>query len=159
MSWRSRKVGHADLTMKVEEIVGKQRPKHSSFGGWQRTYTPAKTHNAEEAIAWRFAAKYGEQWRDFLGEVRIQVTYWRCLAKSNPKKWEGQADLGKPDCDNVLKLVMDALEGTAYAKDNQVTCASVRKMPRIPFMKGNHLRIQIDYYVESYEKEPNNAKH
>lgn len=152
MSWLVRKCGHADMTVPVSEIVGKERPRFNAYQ--MRTYTPSKTAHAEEELAWRFKAKYGEQFRTFDGEVRIHVTCWRQLAKSNPKKSEGSADLGKPDCDNVLKLVMDALEGVAYVRDNQVTRAVVRKMPRIPFGQGNHIRVRIDYYRETYQKEP-----
>lgn len=152
MSWLPRKVGRAELTVAVDEVVGKQRPRHSTYGGVGRTYTPKKTRDAERYLAERFAAKYGHGWSEHAGEVRIRVAYWRCLAKSNPEKWEGRADLGKPDCDNVLKLVMDALEGVAYASDCQVTCASVRKMPRMPFRQGCHIRMRIDYYEETYQK-------
>lgn len=154
MSWTVRKVGHEELTIGVAEIVGKQRPRNSSFRGITRTYTPPKTHEAEDRIKAAFLRHVGARWSDYAGEVRLRVVYWRCLAKSNAKRWAGRADLGKPDCDNVLKLVMDALIGTAYVEDSQITYASVRKMPRLPFTAGNHIKITVDYYDETYSKEP-----
>lgn len=151
MGWSTRKIGKAEVTFSVDEIVGKQRPRHSYANGIQRTYTPKKTKDAEKAIAWMFQSKYGGQWADFTGEVRINVTTWKALAKSNPKRLEGSADLMKPDCDNILKLVMDALEGVAYHDDKQVALARVRKMPRLAHIKGNHIRIQLEFYKEKEE--------
>ena len=38
----------------------------------------------------------------------------------------------KPDADNILKSVLDALTGVAYEDDSQVTTAVVRKMDQVP---------------------------
>lgn len=151
MSWISKRVGRTEITMGLSEVIGKQRPRHTRSGA---VYTPPKTRKAEDAISKEFERKAGRKWAGHRGEVRIRVAYWRCLSKSNPKYWAGRADLGKPDCDNVLKLVMDALKGSAYAEDAQVTYARVRKMPRLPFVAGNHIKITVDYYDETFLKEP-----
>lgn len=55
--------------------------------------------------------------------MRISTT--RPLAKSNPKYWEGRADLGKPDWDNLGKLACDALNGIAFKDDSQVDMGAV----------------------------------
>ena len=34
----------------------------------------------------------------------------------------------KPDCDNIAKAVLDALNGLAYKDDSQVTELTVRKL-------------------------------
>ena len=34
----------------------------------------------------------------------------------------------KPDCDNIAKICLDALNGLAYVDDSQVVCLSVSKM-------------------------------
>lgn len=151
MGWLSRKVGSADLTIGVEKVVGKGRHRTTRAG---IVYTPRETSKAEKLIRDAWVRKNGRARCGFDGEVRMRVTVWRCLAKSNPKYWAGKADLGKPDWDNAGKLVSDALNGIAYADDSQITLSTVRKMPRLPFAAGSHIRIQIDYYEEKYSKEP-----
>lgn len=151
MGWLSRKVGSADITIGVDKVVGKGRHRTTKSGA---TYTPRETVKAENLIRAAWLRKNGRAWSGFEGEVRMRVTVWRCLAKSNPKYWAGRADLGKPDWDNIGKLASDALNHIAYADDSQITLSTVRKMPRLPFAAGNHIRIQIDYYEEKYSKEP-----
>lgn len=90
MGWSTRKIGKAEITFSVDEIVGKQRPRHSYADGIQRTYTPRKTKQVEQMIAWLFASKYGGQWADFTGEVRINVTTWKALANRTRSALKGQ---------------------------------------------------------------------
>lgn len=61
--------------------------------------------------------------------VRVEVTVSRALPKSKRRTGEGP-DVFKPDVDNILKSVMDALTGVAYEDDSQVVVASVCKMAR-----------------------------
>lgn len=150
MSWHVRELARVEVTLDVDRIMGKQRPRHTANGS---TYTPPRTRKAEEQIAKQFVAKAGTYWANFEGEVRMQVYSWRRLAKSNPKYWAGRADLGKPDADNIEKLVMDALQGVAYRDDSQITDLRICKMPRLPFVAGNHIRIKVRYLEETYEKE------
>lgn len=146
MSWRWIHTGTADVTVPMPEIVGKQRPRTDYRH--RRTYTPAKTARAEALIRDAFAAECGTAFADFEGVVRMHVTVKRPLAKSNPKSWAGRADLGKPDWDNVGKLVCDALCGVAYRDDSQIAVATVTKMPRAPYGEQPSIRIYIDYYEE-----------
>ena len=151
MSWVKRKVGSVELTIGLSEVVGKQRPRFNTRTG--STYTPPKTKRAEGIVKKAFARVAGDEWSCFEGEVHLRVTTWRALAKTNPKFWAGRADLSVPDWDNTGKLVSDALNKLAYADDSQITLCTVRKMPRLLFVAGDHVRIQIDYYEESYSKE------
>ena len=43
----------------------------------------------------------------------------------------------KPDADNVAKLVLDAINGTAFVDDSQVVSLSVAKRSREPHGAGN----------------------
>ena len=83
--------------------------------------------------------------------MRISTT--RPLAKSNPKYWEGRADLGKPDWDNLGKLACDALNGIAFKDDSQVDTGAVTKRPRSPYGTQPRIDIHIEYFVEEYVKE------
>lgn len=84
----------------------------------------------------------------FEGPVDVRVSYSRPLAKSNPKCWKGRADIGHVDCDNVLKLAIDAINGLAFKDDRQVLKAEVEKYPRRPYGMPNHMDIAVTYYEE-----------
>ncbi len=135
-----------ELTVPMEEIIGKQRPRFDPRS--KRTYTPKKTVGAERAIKEAWRRRYGSRFSRFDGVVRVWVTVKRPLAKSNPKYWQGRADTGKPDADNVLKLVLDALNGVAYPDDARIEKASVTKLPRTAYGEQPHIQIAIDYYTE-----------
>lgn len=62
--------------------------------------------------------------------VAIDVTVYRELPASKPKRVKAEADTHKPDASNILKSIEDALNGIAYDDDSQVVFATIRKMPR-----------------------------
>jgi Holliday junction resolvase RusA-like endonuclease len=87
-------------------------------------FTPDKTRQAESAVAmawWappipieipvevRLTAHYGRPASHFLKDGGLSAAGRRALV---PMK--------RPDLDNVVKLVLDALNGVAYADDSQV---------------------------------------
>lgn len=151
MSWRLCMVGEAHAIAEVPEVVGKQRPRYSRKLG--RPYTPSKTRVFEEMVRKAWREQVGEGWAAFDGSVTVTVSVTRELAKSNPKKWAGRQDVQKPDADNVMKAVLDALNGLAYADDRTITCETAMKMPRTPHGSGNQVVIQCIYYSEEYQKE------
>ncbi len=150
MSWECRRVGSVSISMDVPEIVGKGRPRFTRGG---KPYTPRKTVKAERAIREKFREVAGARWSKFGGPVSIQITYARELAKSNPKFWSGRRDTGKPDLDNVSKLVLDALNGLAFIDDQQVAGIVCLKGSRRPHGEGSHLDVLVTYYSETYRKE------
>lgn len=110
------------------EPQGKQRPKWSPVG----TYTPKKTVSFEAYIKELFAIKYP----DFIpldSELTINIWAGLLIPKSTSKKKEGLMKMGiikptkRPDVDNCLKLVMDALEKLAYKNDSQIVRAVIDK--------------------------------
>ena len=89
-----------------------------------RMYTPPSTVAAEDEIKNAFLAKYRPE--RAIGALRMDIT-----VRIKPPKSKGDdADYStsKPDCDNVLKLVMDALNGLAYKDDSQIAIAHVKKL-------------------------------
>ncbi len=150
MSWGRTLAGSASVSVPVREIVGKQRPRMDCRN--RRTYTPAKTQRAERELrdAWR--ARYGDAFAGHDGPVSVRISIRRPLSKSNPKYWAGRADTGKPDWDNVGKLVCDALNGVAFADDSQVTSCTVVKRPRPPYGEQPRIGITIEYYIEDYKE-------
>lgn len=108
-------------------VRGKQRPRVTMAGGHARAYTPAKTKAYEDAIRAAYIDAGGTKLE---GPVSVHVDVFRALPKSKPKSLVSEPDMFKPDGDNVLKCVLDALSGTAFHDDSQVVILSVIKRPR-----------------------------
>lgn len=152
MTWQLHKVDEIEMLFPIDKVRGKARPRFNGKTG--RTYTPATTTKLEKFIAECFERDHGNAYANFDGVVRMTLFVTRELAKSNPKFWEGRQDVGKPDWDNIAKLVCDALNGVAYADDSQVTAATVVKMPRAPYGEGSSYRIVLEYFKEEYIGNP-----
>ena len=106
--------------------VGKQRHRMVTRGKKPRSYTPPKTVKYETRVA--KAAMVGKV-RQHAGPIALDVVaVWPYLAKERALvRQEGHLVLKptKPDGDNVLKAVADALEGIAYQGDGQVALGRV----------------------------------
>lgn len=71
----------------------------------------------------------------------------------------------KPDADNILKCVMDALSGVAYLDDKQCTNTQCRKMDRTNEIKGEYIHYcvvpdndrMVNKAIESYRAACNRA--
>lgn len=112
----------------VPFVMGKGRVRFVKQTG--RTYTPDRTAEAMERIRQAFVAAGGTQAPED-AEVTVHITTLRPLPKSRPKRIESEPDIYKPDIDNIAKLVLDALNGTAWHDDTQVTELVVGKCERM----------------------------
>lgn len=146
MSWRMEQVCERTLTLHPAEIVGKGRPRMDTR--YRRTYTPAKTVRAEAEIRQAWMLEHGDDMAGFDGPVAVRVAYARPLARSNPNYWAGRADIGRVDCDNVLKLVLDAINGLAFRDDRQVVSAWVGRGARLPHGEACVMQVTVTYYKE-----------
>ena len=110
-------------TMRFEvfgEVIGKGRPRFTKQG---RTYTPKKTLDYEREIKIAYTSKY-----TYLSKksLRIKICAYLEVAKSHSKvkKQKMLANelqcTKKPDADNIVKVVLDALNKVAYQDDTQV---------------------------------------
>lgn len=110
-------------TMRFEvagEVIGKGRPRFTRSG---RTYTPKKTLDYEKTIKRAYLNKY-----TYLSKksLRIKICAYLEVAKSHSKvkKQKMLANelqcTKKPDVDNIVKVVLDALNKVAYQDDTQV---------------------------------------
>ncbi|MCE2563360.1 RusA family crossover junction endodeoxyribonuclease [Komagataeibacter sp. FNDCF1] len=102
-------------------LRGKGRPR---FGNG-RTFTDSKTMTAEAFV--RSCAALACPLAPIDGPVSLDIRITRGIPKSWPNK-RRQAALqgrlhatGKPDLDNVVKLVGDALNGIIWRDDSQIT--------------------------------------
>lgn len=113
---------------KIEgQPVGKGRPRFTKSG---HAYTPDKTRDYENAIAWAYKAAGGKLCG---GYVSISVKAFYKIPKSATKANAEMMRKGfmrpvvKPDIDNVLKAVLDGLNKIAYSDDTQVIAGSFEK--------------------------------
>lgn len=110
------------------KVQGKARPRFSSKSG--TVYTPGKTKSYERQIAEAYEAQHGPC---FEGAVMVVIEAVFSIPKSwtRAKKAEaaaGKLAPGKPDVDNILKVVLDGLNGIAYKDDKQVTMTQCKKI-------------------------------
>lgn len=113
--------------------VGKGRPKFSTVNGHAVAYTPAKTANYETLVKLSYQQKYAGCMFDKDIPLRAIIRAFFPIPKSaSKKKQEQMRDLRilhtkKPDADNVIKAVLDALNGVAYYDDSQVAEVMISK--------------------------------
>lgn len=113
------------------EPVAQGRPKFSTRGGSTRAYDPKKSSDYKDYVKLA-ASKYAPD--ELITEpLRLEVTFYRPTPKSFSKKKAAEAEEGrllpvtKPDIDNYLKGVKDALNGVIWRDDSCVTDVVMRK--------------------------------
>lgn len=119
---------------------GKGRPRIGKVGEFARMFTPAKTLAYEGFIA--LQAQIAMAGHDLVeGPVEVRMFIALQVPESKSQKWKRQALAGevfpttKPDADNTVKAVFDALNGVVWKDDVQVVDLVLRKrysaQPRI----------------------------
>lgn len=110
--------------------VGKGRPRFKRMGNFVQTYTPEKTADYEKLVRLRFQNAGGAITDK---PVKIEIVALFAPPKSARKKDKIEMlanrilPVKKPDCDNIAKIVLDALNKIAYVDDSQVVELAVKK--------------------------------
>jgi Holliday junction resolvase RusA-like endonuclease len=110
--------------------VGKGRPRFVRSRGI--AFTPAKTANYEAILAARGAEAMAGR-SPLEGPLVVRMTAFMPLAKSWSRKktaaaLEGSERPGKPDLDNIVKAVGDALNQIVWRDDAQIAEARLSKL-------------------------------
>lgn len=111
--------------------MGKQRPRHNRYTN--ATYTPEKTKNRENEIVLYYRQKYCGYKFPKGSFLELSIVAYMPIPKRTPKAVKEKMRSNiimptvKPDGDNILKLVADALNGVAYDDDRQIVKMSVTK--------------------------------
>jgi Holliday junction resolvase RusA-like endonuclease len=96
---------------------GKGRPRF----GRGHVFTDPETRAAEDQIAWAAKAAGAKQ---LSGAIMLSIVATFRPSMTESTKAKGKAILGpflkRPDSDNIIKLVCDALNGVAWVDDAQV---------------------------------------
>lgn len=117
------------------EPQGKGRPRFARRGGYVSTYTPPKTKAYEKMIRDAFidvASKNLVKRYMFTSFVSVDIEAYFDVPKSVSKVKRDLLRAGefcskKPDGDNIIKVVLDALNEVAYADDKNVIDIHVAK--------------------------------
>lgn len=131
------------------EPVAQGRPRFTTQHGYVRAYDPQKSRDYKHTV--RLAALDACPQR-LLGPLVMKVDIYRSIPKSWSKVKQNHADMGlikptlKPDVDNYVKGIKDALNGVCYVDDSQVVVLFISKhyskQPRVEIV------IQEDEYAD-----------
>ena len=127
------------------KIVGKGRPRLNSYTG--QVYTPTKTKDYESLVEQYFLLKY-PRYKTIEGRAKVSIIGYFEIPKSTPKAMREQmienkiSPTKKPDIDNVVKIVLDAMNKFAFKDDTQITKIEVEKK----YSDVEKLYIKIEEY-------------
>ena len=114
------------------KIKGKGRPRFSNYGKYVKAYTPADTASYENLIKLQFRVSCGDWYSE--QPLRMKIKAIHGIVKSASKKDKAKMLIGeikptkKPDADNIVKIICDALNGIAYKDDTQVVELEISKV-------------------------------
>ena len=109
---------------------GKQRPRMTKAG---MAYTPKETTSYENLIKRACQDSKGGLYFDAEQPIGLGIKAYYPIPASTSKKAKiamlnGQMlPTKKPDCDNITKIVADALNGIAYHDDKQIVINVIEK--------------------------------
>ena len=125
------------------KIRSKQRPRF--YNG--RAITPKQTIAYEDYIKWLWTSKHDTMIHADT-PIKISVIAYFGIPKSYSKKKKEACythklkPTKKPDTDNILKIVCDALNGIAYYDDKQIVEATVKKLYSVD--EKEYLTIEVE---------------
>ena len=108
---------------------GKQRPKTTRRGKYAHAYTPEKTVSYENLVKLCYMAAAESAESSLFSdedELRVEITAYYSIPKSTSKKKKAAMaentvrPTKKPDIDNVIKVICDALNQIAYKDDSSI---------------------------------------
>ena len=129
----------------IGDIVGKARPRMNTRTG--RAYTPTNTKLYEYSLRQWFIRDY-PYFKPIETRVKVTIIAYFGIPKSTSKKKKAEMLQGiisptkKPDADNVIKIVLDAMNKFAFKDDTQVTKLEFEKK----YDKAPRIYIKIEEY-------------
>jgi len=119
------------------EPVSKSRARFTKKGSKTQAYTPEKTHVAEQLVGWKFRAAARGHKLDPDATYGVMALFF-CGTRQ------------RRDVDNMLKLILDGLNGVAWPDDEQVTEVSARKSLVLPQDARTELMVYRVGYVQRF---------
>jgi Holliday junction resolvase RusA-like endonuclease len=115
----------------VGDIKGKARPRVNTYTG--TAYTPTPTKDYENLVKQYFKIKY-PRYVALEGRISVKIVAQFKVPKTATKKDKALIEEGllsptkKPDIDNIVKIILDAMNKMAFKDDNQITKLEVEKI-------------------------------
>ena len=112
-----------------------------------RAYTPTNTKLYEYSLRQWFLMNY-PNFKPIESRVKVTIIAYFGIPKSTSKKKEAEMLQGnisptkKPDADNIIKIVLDAMNKFAFKDDTQVTKLEIEKK----YDKAPRIYIKVEEY-------------
>lgn len=121
--------------------VPKGRPKVSIINGHPVVYAPAKTRQAESNIRAQIVSQLPVGFVPFDEALVVELTFVRTKPKSTSKKV--LYPITKPDIDNTIKTVLDAMDSVVF-RDDSVIVHLIASKRFANEDEGPHTKIRVD---------------
>ena len=127
------------------KIIGKGRPRLNTYTGC--IYTPTKTKDYENLIVQYFMLKY-PKFKPLEGRVKVDIIASFEIPKSSKKQEkefmiENKINpIKKPDIDNIVKVILDAMNECAFKDDIQITKLNIEKK----YSETENIYVKIEEY-------------
>ena len=115
----------------IGDIKGKARPRVNTYTC--KAYTPTDTKDYELLVKQYFKIKY-PRFVPLENRLSVKIVATFKVPKTTTKKDREQIEKGlisptkKPDIDNIVKIILDALNQMAFKDDTQITKLEVEKV-------------------------------
>lgn len=134
-----------NVEFRPSKIKGKDRPRYRRVGNFVQTYTTKSTKSFEEEISTQFIEQVGNEYCSYDGRVMLKMS----ISAEMPKSWSNKIkdkldedyNTNKPDIDNIIKAVLDGLNGVAYQDDKQICDIHATKY----WSRENKIELRIVY--------------
>lgn len=138
------------------EPVAQGRARFSTMNGFVRAYDPQKSREYKGYVKDMASGHF----KPLEGAIMMLAIFYRSIPKSWSYKKQAEAlamaimPVSKPDADNYLKSVKDALNGILYRDDSQIVCPIPLKAysdkPRVELYLATN--IQWQHALESLKQ-------
>ncbi|NUF99164.1 RusA family crossover junction endodeoxyribonuclease [Lactobacillus mellis] len=122
------------MELVINEIPQPQpRPRITVRGKYAHAYEPKSITEYKRLVAGKYRSEHKQQ-LPLTGALSVDVRFYRPVQKSISKAERQRRLLGqslptvKPDIDNYVKAILDALNGLAFKDDSQIAVLYARKI-------------------------------
>lgn len=120
-----------NVTFTPEKIKGKDRPRYRRVGKFVQTYTTKSTKCFELGLREQFLEQVGSIYGMYDGRIEMYIEIYIAMPKSWSNRLKttmnGTSHTNKPDIDNIIKAILDSLNGLAYNDDKNICSIHVTK--------------------------------
>lgn len=134
------------------EVIPQGRPRFARTRTGVRTYDPARSREYKSFVQWSTFQLWPAEPLD--GPLSVRIVEYRAIPASWSKKRRAEAlagvirPTGRPDLDNVVKAILDSLNGRMWHDDSQVVSLHAEKR----YAEIARAEVEIEGVKEQLEK-------